>query len=83
MWSFQYFMKQTAKAVISAINTNVDKKRHKKDGQLTSYDMVANYLLRTYESNYIIANIYLEINQSKQTTVCILRSKIKTFEPRR
>lgn len=65
MWLFQHFVNKTTEATISAKTTSIDKKLRGKDGQVTSYEMVVNNLLRTYATDEIVSYNDTNINRSK------------------
>jgi len=67
MWLFQFFVKKTAKAALSARTTTVSASGGKtKASQLTSYPAVVQFLLRTYATDEVIAEADAEISRYRQ-----------------
>lgn len=66
MWLFQYFMKDPAKAAVAHRLCAKEDQNSQKEGKLTIYCQVVNYLLATYAIEDMIAEAEAEIMSFKQ-----------------
>lgn len=83
MWLLRYFIKKSADATLkSRVALSSKWNNRKKEGTLTSYRQVANYLLETYGTDDVIPKLDDEILHYTQRQIWRQQSIQKRFEIR-